>query len=75
MATLDTATESRPPDKVLAANAPISIYRTLVPPPPQVNMAASMLAATGGSQPHSNFQPYLCIDFIISLFGIFPSQT
>jgi microcystin-dependent protein len=30
---------------------------------------------TGGSQPHENFQPYLCINFIISLFGIFPSQT
>jgi microcystin-dependent protein len=29
----------------------------------------------GGSQPHDNFQPYLCISFIISLFGIFPSQT
>ena len=27
----------------------------------------------GGSQPHTNFQPYLCVDFIISLFGIFPS--
>ena len=26
----------------------------------------------GGSQPHTNFQPYLCVDFIISLFGIFP---
>ena len=26
----------------------------------------------GGSQPHTNLQPYLCIDFIISLFGIFP---
>jgi microcystin-dependent protein len=33
------------------------------------------VAATGGSQPHTNFQPYLCVDFIISLFGIFPSQT
>jgi microcystin-dependent protein len=29
----------------------------------------------GGTQPHDNFQPYLCVDFIISLFGIFPSQT
>ncbi len=29
----------------------------------------------GGSQPHSNFMPYLCIEFIISLFGVFPSQT
>jgi microcystin-dependent protein len=33
------------------------------------------IAADGGSQPHSNFQPYLCVDFIISLFGIFPSQN
>jgi microcystin-dependent protein len=31
--------------------------------------------ANGGSQPHTNFMPYLCIDFIISLFGVFPSQT
>ena len=28
----------------------------------------------GGSQPHTNFMPYLCVDFIISLFGIFPCQ-
>ncbi len=33
------------------------------------------ITSTGGSQPHNNFQPYLCVDFIISLFGIFPSQT
>ena len=32
-------------------------------------------SSTGGSQPHTNLQPYLCVDFIISLFGIFPSQT
>jgi microcystin-dependent protein len=38
-------------------------------------MAANSIASTGGSQPHNNFQPYLCVDFIISLYGIFPSQT
>lgn len=32
-------------------------------------------AAAGGSQPHENLMPYLCINFIISLFGIFPSPT
>jgi microcystin-dependent protein len=32
------------------------------------------VVSVGGSQPHNNFQPYLCVDFIISLFGIFPSQ-
>jgi microcystin-dependent protein len=29
----------------------------------------------GGSQPHDNMQPFLTINFIISLFGIFPSQN
>ena len=43
--------------------------------PPSSPLAAQSVGATGGSQPHNNFQPYLCVDFIISLFGIFPSQT
>lgn len=41
---------------------------------PAVTLPPSAVGPTGGSQPHSNFQPYLCVDFIISLFGIFPSQ-
>jgi len=43
--------------------------------PPNVNFAPQAVSPVGGSQPHTNFQPYLCIDFIISLFGIFPSPT
>jgi len=39
------------------------------------NMSAAAISPVGGSQPHNNFQPYLCVDFIISLFGIFPSPT
>jgi microcystin-dependent protein len=42
---------------------------------PTTSLNASSITSTGGSQPHNNFQPYLCVDFIISLFGIFPSQT
>jgi microcystin-dependent protein len=42
---------------------------------PTAAMAPTSISSTGGSQPHSNFQPYLCVDFIISLFGVFPSQT
>lgn len=38
-------------------------------------MSPQSIGSTGGSQPHTNFQPYLCVDFIISLFGIFPSPT
>jgi microcystin-dependent protein len=36
---------------------------------------AGAATPVGGSQPHENTQPFLCINFIISLFGIFPSQT
>jgi microcystin-dependent protein len=42
---------------------------------PNNNMSPQSISAVGGSQPHTNFQPYLCVDFIISLFGIFPSPT
>ncbi len=40
-----------------------------------LNMSSSTITPVGGSQPHTNFQPYLCVNFIISLFGIFPSQS
>jgi len=36
---------------------------------------AAAIGPVGGSQPHDNFQPYLCVSFIISLFGVFPSQN
>jgi len=42
---------------------------------PTGNFNANAVAPVGGSQPHTNFQPYLCINFIISLFGMFPSPT
>jgi microcystin-dependent protein len=38
-------------------------------------MATAMIQPTGGSQPHNNMQPYLGINFIIALEGIFPSRS
>jgi microcystin-dependent protein len=46
-----------------------------VPNIPATGTMQNLIGPIGGSQPHSNFQPYLCVEFIISLFGIFPSQT
>lgn len=37
--------------------------------------ANNALTPVGGSQPHENLQPYLCITFILSLFGVFPPQS
>jgi microcystin-dependent protein len=42
---------------------------------PLVQLNAQAIGSTGGSQPHTNFQPYLCVDFIISLFGVFPPPS
>lgn len=38
-----------------------------------MNRAAILPA--GNSQPHDNLQPYLCVNFIISLFGSYPTPT
>jgi microcystin-dependent protein len=63
---------NQPQDRLLATSAATKIFREASANQP---FASQMVTSAGGSQPHTNFQPYLCIDFIISLFGIFPSQT
>jgi len=40
-----------------------------------VLMSPSTIAPSGGSQPHENMQPYLCVNFIIALEGVFPSRN
>ena len=42
---------------------------------PAQAMDAHAVSMAGGSLPHSNVMPYLCVSFIISLFGVFPSQN
>jgi len=54
------------------AAATVSPYGTDAP---LTVLGPASVSTIGGSQPHTNFQPYLCVNFIISLFGIFPSQT
>lgn len=39
-----------------------------------VNMHPNMVQPVGGNQPHENMMPFLCVNFIISMFGIFPQQ-
>lgn len=38
-------------------------------------MAPSAIATAGSSQPHSNLQPYLVLNFIIAMQGIFPARS
>lgn len=48
----------------------------LTPPAtPLVTMSTQTLGNVGGSTPHQNMQPSLCVSFIIALTGIFPSRN
>lgn len=38
-------------------------------------MSPSAFGQTGGNQPHSNIQPYLVVNFIIALTGIYPARN
>ncbi len=38
-------------------------------------MNPAMISQAGGNQPHENMQPFLTMNWIISLFGVFPSQN
>ena len=64
--------QNAPAGAVLAASPSIKLY---VGDTPDAALAASAVTPQGGNQPHENTQPFLCINFIISLFGVYPSQT
>jgi microcystin-dependent protein len=72
LATSAVGTQSNPGGNVLANSQGPQPY---IQENPDNALNAQTLTPVGGSQPHENRQPYLGINFIISLFGIFPSQT
>ncbi len=58
--------------KVLAKVTGASLYRATGG---QQSMNASAITDTGGSRSHSNLMPFLCVHYIIALFGIYPSRS
>ena len=66
------ATTGDPTNKVFAQSAQVAY---LIEADPEVQFSASAITPVGGSQPHENCQPFLCINYIISLFGLFPQQN
>ena len=68
-----TATTSGPGGAVPATLSGVTTFGYGADAPP-TTMAPQSLVGSGGSQPHDNLQPYLVVNFIISLFGIYPSQ-
>lgn len=72
LASLNTATSPTPTNNLIGKSGSIDAFINAQPADP---LSPLSMTSVGGSQPHTNMQPYLCVDFIISLFGIFPSPT
>jgi len=64
-------TQSSPSNGVWAVSS-VNPYATASP---NGNMAPQAIGSAGGSQPHDNMIPFLVMNYIISLFGVFPSQS
>jgi microcystin-dependent protein len=72
VATKSAGTDSSPAGRVLATSAATKIYRESAA---NQGMSGQMIGSAGGSQPHSNLQPFLCIHFIIAKSNTFDFPT
>lgn len=66
------ATQTTPAGNLLAQTSNGQLY---LADAPNVGLNPQMLGITGSNQPHDNMGPYLCVNFIIALEGIFPTQN
>jgi microcystin-dependent protein len=71
-ASTGTGDQQSPANGVWAAQPQLNNYLNTAP---SVNMSTAALQSSGGSQPHDNMVPFLAVNFIISMFGTFPSPT
>ena len=69
VASLNVGGSANPQGQLLGAGTNVQFFRAIAP---NANMAPNIISPAGGSQPHENLMPYLCVNYIISLFGLFP---
>lgn len=70
-ASTNFADETAPEGNVLAQQSAAQLYFS---GSPTINLAPQSIDNIGGSRSHTNLQPFLCIHYIIALFGIYPSR-
>mgnify|MGYP001206558583 CR=1 FL=1 len=68
------ASTNLPANNVVAKKAKFGVDDFVTPNNP-TPMNAQALSIAGGSTPHENRQPFLALNFVIALQGIFPSQN
>ncbi|TNJ39618.1 phage tail protein [Phaeobacter sp. B1627] len=65
------AVSTSPQDHLAAEGVGVNFYTEA---DQDTNMASAMITHTGGSRSHTNLMPFLCLHFIVALFGIYPSR-
>lgn len=77
LAAAASGTSASPQGNVLAtwAGTPYASMPVAPAPDTSVALAPTAMDSAGGSQSHENMPPFLAVNFIISMFGIFPSQA
>ncbi|HEY2705906.1 MAG TPA: tail fiber protein [Candidatus Dormibacteraeota bacterium] len=63
------------PSGAVWAGGTVAQYSASAPDATMQQAPTQAIQSTGGTQPHDNLMPYVCVSFIISLFGIFPPQN
>ncbi len=72
MASLAVGSGKGPGGQVVAQSPQVTLYYEAGP---DTNMAAGAVGQTGGGAAHENMAPFQCLNYVISLAGIYPSQA
>lgn len=70
-ASSNNANQAAPAGNLLAKSGSLAMYANTQ----DGTTSAALIGNSGGSQPHTNLQPYLVLNFCIALTGIFPSRN
>lgn len=70
-ASTTAATGNSPQDALIGESPSIDLFSESSP---STALGATATTAVGGSQQHTNIMPFLCVHFIVALFGIYPSR-
>ena len=68
----DVPTNATIPALATSTQGGLAVYG---PAPPNTNLNPNTIRQDGGNLPHSNIQPYVALNFIIALAGIFPTRS
>jgi microcystin-dependent protein len=72
LASTGPGTQSNPVGALPGASSSVDLY---LEEDPTVDLNTAAMTSVGSNQSHNNVQPFRCVNFIIALFGIYPSRN